>query len=267
MERFIRGFCNCLNRLKNKMRLTILGSGTAAPLLSRNCAGYLLEIGNKKLLLDSGVGTIRRMLELKIDLFSIGSIFYTHLHNDHINDLGAIIWSNNYGGARKKPLSLYGPEGFKKYFNVLLNKLLKPSKLNFKISIKELASSKIRISNAIIKTCPVSHSATTKSIAYRIERKNRIFAYTGDTGYCDEAAEIARNADVLMAECSVPDGKKAEGHLTPSMAGKIASRANAKTLVLTHFYPEVLKTNIKKCCSKEFNGKIILARDGMRISI
>lgn len=249
------------------MRLTILGSGTAAPSLSRSCAGYLLEIGNEKLLLDSGAGTIRRLLELKIDLFGIGSIFYTHLHNDHINDLGAIIWSNNYGGTRKMPLSLYGPKGFKKYFNVLLSQLLKPSKLNFKISIKELSSSKIRIGNAAIKTCPVRHSSTTKSIAYRIEHKNRVFAYTGDTGYCDESSEIARNADVLMTECSVPDGKKTEGHLTPPMAGKIASKANAKTLVLTHFYPEVLKTDIKKCCRKEFDGKIILAEDKMVIDI
>lgn len=249
------------------MKLTVLGSGTAAPSLSRSCAGYLLEIGNEKLLLDSGAGTIRRMLELDIDLFGIGHIFYTHMHNDHINDLGAIIWSSNYGGTRKKPLSLYGPEGFKKYFNVLLSKLLKPSKLNFKISIRELANSKIKIGNALIKTCPVSHSSTTKSIAYRIEHKKRVFVYTGDTGYCNEAAEIGKNADVLMAECSIPDGKKAEGHLTPSMAGKIASRANAKALVLTHFYPEVLKTNIKNACRKEFGGRIILASDKMKLSI
>ena len=43
------------------MKLTILGSGTAAPLLDRNCAGYLLEVAGKKLLLDSGAGTIRRL--------------------------------------------------------------------------------------------------------------------------------------------------------------------------------------------------------------
>lgn len=53
------------------MKITILGSGTAAPVLERNCAGYLLEIENKKLLLDSGPGTIRRLLEVKINLFEI----------------------------------------------------------------------------------------------------------------------------------------------------------------------------------------------------
>src|SRR3989339_758803 len=120
------------------MKLIILGSGTAVPLLERNCAGYLLEAGNRKILLDTGAGTIRRLLEVKADLFEIDNIFYTHLHNDHINDLGAIIWSNNYGGIRKKPLNLYGPLGFKKYFDTLVNKLLKPTKINYKINVKEM---------------------------------------------------------------------------------------------------------------------------------
>src|SRR3989338_1169365 len=113
------------------MKLTILGSGTAAPMLDRNNAGYLLEIDNEKLLFDSGAGTIRRLLELKVDLFDIDNIFYTHLHNDHINDLGAIIWSNNYGGIRKRALNIFGPRGFKKYCNILIKKLLKPTKINF----------------------------------------------------------------------------------------------------------------------------------------
>src|SRR3989344_3289145 len=139
------------------MRLTILGSGTAAPLLSRNCAGYLVESGKKKLLFDSGAGTIRRLLELKIDLFEIDHIFYTHLHNDHINDLGAIIWSNNYGGTRKRALNLYGPKGFKKYCNILIKKLLKPTKINFQLNIKELKKSSIEIKNIKIKTNPIVH--------------------------------------------------------------------------------------------------------------
>ena len=249
------------------MRLTILGSGTAAPLPDRNCAGYLLEVDNKKLLFDSGAGTIRRLLELKYDLFEIDDIFYTHLHNDHINDLGAIIWSSNYGGIRKKPLNLYGPFGFKEYFDILLNKLLKPTKLYFQINVKELKKSAIKIKNITIKTNGIKHSSTTKSIAYRIEHKNRALVYAGDAAYCNEAVEIAANADALLIECSFPDNKKMEGHLTPSLAGKIASKAKVKTLILTHFYPQALKADIKKQCRKEFKGKIILAKDMMSINI
>lgn len=247
------------------MRFTILGSGTAAPLLNRNCAGYLLEADKKKLLFDSGAGTIRRLLELKANLFEIEHIFYTHLHNDHINDLGAIIWSSNYGGTRKKHLNLYGPKGFKQYYKILLKKLLRIKKLNFNINVNELKNSEIKINNIIIKTRQIKHSSTTKSIAYRIEHKNKVLVYTGDTEYCDETTEISENAYVLVTECSFPNNKKSEGHLTPYLAGKLASKANVKHLVLTHFYPEVLKTSIKKDCSKEFKGKITLADDKMRL--
>ena len=102
------------------MKITILGSGTAAPRLNRNMSSYLFETGNKKILFDSGPGTIRQLLKLKISLLDIDNIFYTHFHNDHINDLPAIIWSNNYGYVRKKPLNLYGPKGFKKYYKILI---------------------------------------------------------------------------------------------------------------------------------------------------
>lgn len=247
------------------MKLTILGSGTAAPLLQRNCAGYLVEANNQKIMFDSGAGTIRRLLELNYNLFDIQHIFYTHLHNDHINDLGAIIWSNNYGGKRKKPLNLYGPKGFKKYFSILLDKLLKPSKLNFKLNVSELKKSTVKIRDATIKTFPIKHSDTTKSVAYGIEHKNKLLVYMGDTGYNAQAINAAKNADFLIIECSVP--KEVEGHLTPALAGRIAAKTNAKNLILTHFYPEVLKTNIKKQCAKEFKGNIILAKDKMRIKI
>ena len=247
------------------MKLTILGSGTAAPLLERSNAAYLLEIENKKLLFDSGAGTIRRLLELKINLFEIDHIFYTHLHNDHINDLGAIIWSNNYGGKRLRPLTLYGPKGLKEYCNILIKKLLKPAKLKFKLHITELKNSNLKIGNIGVKTQAIKHSPTTKSIAYRIGYKNKTFVYTGDTEYCNETIKIAKNAHFLMTECSFSD--KAEGHLTPKLAGKIASKANAKTLVLTHFYPEVLKADIKKICGKEFKGNIILAKDKLKVNL
>ena len=249
------------------MILTILGSGTPVPLLERSNAAYLLEINNKKLLFDSGAGTIRRLLELKINLIDINHIFYTHLHNDHINDLGAIIWSNNYGVIRDIPLNLYGPNGFKKYFKILLKKLLKPEKLYFDITIKELKNTIIKIGDITIKTYKTVHSSTTKSIIYRIEYKNKSFVYTGDTEYCNEAIEAARNADVLLAECTCIDNKKVEGHLTPSLAGKLAAKANAKLLILTHFSPAVLKAPIEQLSGNEFKGKIILARDKISIHI
>ncbi len=42
----------------------------------------------------------------------------------------------------------------------------------------------------------------------------------------------------LLLECSCPEGHKVAGHLTPSLAGRIARESGCKSLVLTHIYPE-----------------------------
>ena len=78
---------------------------------------------------------------------------------------------------------------------------------------------------------------------------------------------MSKNTDLLILECSFPDNEKVEGHLTSSLCGRIAAKANVKKLVLTHFYPECDKVDIKKQCSKEFDGKIILAKDFMKINV
>ena len=258
------------------MNLTILGSGTAAPRLDRNMAGYLLKIQNKKLLLDSGPGTIRQLLKLKINLLDIDDIFYSHLHNDHINDLPAIIWSNNYGTFRKKPLNIYGPEGFKEYFKNLM-KILKPAKLIYKINVKELKKESIikillnknekSIKENIIKikTRKVKHLG--ECIGYRIEHKNKIFVYSGDLGPCSSITGLAKNADLLVLECAFPDNMPFPHHLTPSQCGEIAAKAKTKKLVLTHLYPEADKVDVIKQCRKTFDGKIIKARDFLTIKV
>ena len=267
------------------MKIVILGSGTAAPRLERNMSGYLLEAGNKKILFDTGAGTIRQLLKLKANLIDINDIFYTHLHNDHINDLGAIIWSNNYGMGRKKALNVYGPKGFKEYFKILMEKILRPAKLNYGINVKEMwddsiikipinkkkysiinESNKIinNKNNLIIESIKSKH--TDASVSYRIEYNRKSIVYSGDTDYSNEIIKISKKADLLILECSHPDNMKAKGHLTPSLCGKIAAKANVKKLVLTHFYPEADKVDVKGQCAKGYKGKIILAKDFMKIS-
>jgi len=257
------------------MKLTVLGSGTAAPRLNRNMSGYLLKIQNKKLLFDSGPGTIRQLLELKVSLLDIDHIFYSHMHNDHISDLPAIIWCNNYGTFRKKPLNIYGPKGFKKYFKTLMTKILKPTKLIYRINIKELKDNsllkiplnkKTNKNNLInIKIKKVKHVG--ECIGYRIEHKNKVLVYSGDVTYCNSIIELANNADLLLLECAYPDTMPNSNHLTPSQSGEIAAKADAKKLILTHFYPEADKVDIVKQCRKRFNGKIIKAKDFLSFEI
>ena len=65
----------------------------------------------------------------------------------------------------------------------------------------------------------------------------------------------------------MPDDLKVDGHLTPSLAGDIATRANVKKLVLTHLYPECDTKDIEKECRRTYQGPLVLAEDLMRFNV
>ena len=91
--------------------------------------------------------------------------------------------------------------------------------------------------------------------------------YSGDTDYTENLIELAGDADLLICESAVPDDMRVNGHLTPSLAGEIATRAGVRKLVLTHFYPECDHADIKQECRKTYGGPLILAEDLMRIKV
>ena len=92
-------------------------------------------------------------------------------------------------------------------------------------------------------------------------------AISGDTDYCQTIIDLAFDVDLLVLECSFPDGKKVEGHLTPSLAGRIAAESHCKRLLLTHLYPVCDQFDIVGQCKKIFQGHVIMGEDLMRIKI
>jgi ribonuclease BN (tRNA processing enzyme) len=87
--------------------------------------------------------------------------------------------------------------------------------------------------------------------------------YSGDTDMCDSLERLARRTDLFVCESALPDDQKVPGHLTPSLAGKIASRAEAKRLVLTHLYPPSEGVDIVKQARSTYKGEIVMAEDLM----
>jgi ribonuclease BN (tRNA processing enzyme) len=72
---------------------------------------------------------------------------------------------------------------------------------------------------------------------------------------------------VLLAECSLPEERALAIHLTPSQAGALARDAEAKTLVLTHFYPLVEAAEPARAAAETYAGPVAAARDGDRFVI
>jgi ribonuclease Z len=78
-------------------------------------------------------------------------------------------------------------------------------------------------------------------------QKGRTFVYCTDTVYCDEAVELARDADVLVHEAtfSHQDATMAFDrlHSTSTMAAQVALGAGVKQLIMTHFSPRYAPGN------------------------
>ncbi len=72
-----------------------------------------------------------------------------------------------------------------------------------------------------------------------VPKAGQSMAFVMDTGMCDAAIALAREASVLVCESTyqASEQKEAESrrHLTAQQAATIAKDANAKMLVLTHF--------------------------------
>ena len=49
------------------MEVYIIGSGTGVPSLRRGSPGTVIKVGKSTVLLDSGSGTLRRLLDVGID--------------------------------------------------------------------------------------------------------------------------------------------------------------------------------------------------------
>lgn len=116
-----------------------------------------------------------------------------------------------------------------------------------------------------IRSAPVVHNP--ESLAFRVEYQGKSLVYSGDTDFSPALIELAREADLLVLECSAPEGAKVSGHLTPSLAGQIAGQARVKRLLLTHFYPPCDEADLISPCASYFAGEIILARDFLTIDL
>ncbi|MBU2498151.1 MAG: MBL fold metallo-hydrolase [Proteobacteria bacterium] len=254
------------------MNLIILGSGTGIPLSYRASPSLVLTTGSGAILFDMGPGTLRQLSRLGIGHQRIALIFITHFHPDHTADLIHFLFATKNPRVLEKrdPFLIVGPEGFSAFLENLQraygNWLNIPPDL---MTIDELDTQKPdrrSYHGFEVQSQPLKHTA--QSLAYRIwGPSGRSFVYSGDTGYCEEMIDLARDCDLLILEASFPEGEEVEGHLTPSLAGRIASLAKVSRLVLLHFYPEVLATDITRECRKTYSGELILGRDGLHLSV
>jgi ribonuclease BN (tRNA processing enzyme) len=129
-----------------------------------------------------------------------------------------------------------------------------------------------------------------RSYAYRFDTADRSVVFTGDTGPSDAIAQLAKGADLLISEVTNPvdeykeqaiktglwqqftSGEQKnlvrhhiEEHLLPEDLGKMAARANVKTVVMTHVQPSPNDDYSRYVdeVKKHYSGQVLVAKDLM----
>ena len=244
------------------MKLHVLGSGSCIVSQERCSSGYLVESENDLVMVDSGAGT-SDMLRRK------GVV------TDHISDLIPIIQDKVVRSFQKEEsgIGLYGPDKHKDYLKSRIFYEMKENSENFDSSfgfnleignIEKVSS----VSGFGIDSFPADHGPKGfKCVSLKISRKEKRIFFTGDTDYFEDLAENASGADLIVADCSKPDEKKVEGHMTPTECAKLAEEAGADVLLLSHLYPEAEDSNLIQPAEKVFKGEIEVADDLMTLEI
>jgi ribonuclease BN (tRNA processing enzyme) len=215
------------------LKLRILGSGGSAVSAKRACPSFLLE---ESILFDIGPGSLHNLRSSKIDPNRIRYLFISHAHADHVSDLIPFLWAVQIDG-RQAGLNLYGPPGFKATFHKLIEGTnTPPSFFTFPLSILELNFGE-KVDN--VSTCATVHSIPT--LAFRVDSDGRSFCYSADTAYSPAVVNLAKNVDMLLHEATFLEDQASIAdltrHSTARIAGRVASEARAKRLVLFHLPP------------------------------
>ncbi|SHJ45756.1 Ribonuclease BN, tRNA processing enzyme [Geosporobacter subterraneus DSM 17957] len=239
------------------MQLTILGNWGPYPNAGGACSGYLFEGEGIKILIDCGNGTLSRLQQRLTTLEELDLIILSHLHSDHISDamiLRYAVGINKMKGLFHKTIPLYAPatpeEDFQKlqYENAFV---LQPIDENLVIYEKGL------------KICFRKMDHPVEAYAVAIENDEKKFVFSADTRYCSQLVDFSKNADLLLCEAGVLERDKATTtpHLSALEAGQIATQAQVKKLVLTHFWPGYHLQEVLEEARNAYDGELILSEE------
>ena len=117
------------------MKLTFLGTSAGKPTKERNVSALALEFDqdNKWYLFDCGEATQRQIIQSRLSIGKLDTIFITHLHGDHYFGLPGLLATKKLDGALK-PLSVYGPKGIRTFLGCALD--VSEAHLGYALNIK-----------------------------------------------------------------------------------------------------------------------------------
>lgn len=272
--------------------LQVLGSGGPESGDKRASTAYLIWIdGKSRILIDFGGGASLRFEEAGAKIKDLDVILLTHLHADHTADLPALLKSSFFTKSSGS-LYLFGPHG--NYMmpdtQTFIDRLFKDNKgawqylgdhldgsarLQLKSkTIEKTLKPKVIYKQGEIRISTISvHHGPIPALAYRVDIGNKSITFSGDMNGAYQTLEtLARDTDILVMHNAIPKhakGVAAHLHMTPLTIGKIAKKANAKSVVLSHWMLRTLgkEKQTQHEIRKNYKRKVKYANDKDRYII
>jgi len=267
------------------MRITVLGASAVRPNAGGACAGYLLETGEGRYLIDCGAGVVGRLRE-HLSLADLDGVFLSHAHPDHCSDAvflrQALCYAPDNLRAPDHPLPIYASA------ETIDTLLALGTVFDFGRGASEGGHVQregchgYNFWQPTIDLRPIDPASTLNlpgldvtfavtehfipCLAMRFEDRDQVvFTYGADTGPCHAVTELARNAHLLLIEATLPSRVSYEdqtGHIAPAEIGLLARDAGVRRVLLTHYFDahdlSAMVADVAEICGCE----VSLAREG-----
>lgn len=249
------------------MKLRFLGTNGWYPTKTGNTICVAVETPKFVVIFDAGDGIHKLNQEEERPVY----LFLSHFHLDHTSGLHIL---NKF--KFKKTLTIFGQPGTKKFLKKFINPpyTVPLNELKFRVRFQDLEKGRYFPPETPF---PFECRFLLHSIpcfGYRIELDGKGITYCTDTGVCDNLIKLSRNADVLIAECSIPWASlvdKKWPHLYPEEAASLAKKAGVKRLFLVHFdasfYPSLKDRKETEKRARKIFPQTLAAFDDMEVEI
>ncbi|MBN9079282.1 MAG: MBL fold metallo-hydrolase [Rhizobiales bacterium 65-79] len=280
-------------------RLVLLGSkgGPAIRPGGPMPTSSLLEIGGRRIVVDCGLGVTKGLVDAGMPLKALDLVFITHLHSDHVLELGPLLHTAWTAGL-STPVKVFGPAGTEACWRGFCQAL----DFDIEIRIEDEGRPDIRAlvafdeftegpvmeeSGLAVSALRVDHPPVTECYALRFAHGGRRIVFSADTAYFPPLADFAHGADILVHEAMLEagvdrliertgNGERLKTHLMTAHtlatdAGRIAAAANVGRLVLHHLIPaddpEFGENHWREALRESWSGPLTIGRDGLSLTI
>jgi ribonuclease BN (tRNA processing enzyme) len=257
----------------------------------------LLEIGGRNIVVDCGLGVTRALTDADMSLKALDLIFITHLHSDHVLELGPLIHTAWTAGLAT-PVRVFGPVRTREYWRNFLRamafdidiRIIDEGRPDIRdlVSIAEFGEGTVLEEGGLVaKALRVDHPPVIDCFALRFDHGGRSVVFSADTAYFPPLAGFADGADILVHEAMLEEGldrlvaRTGNGarlkehlmasHALASDAGRIAAAANVDRLVLNHLIPAddpgVGEADWIEAVRKTWVGALTIGRDGLVVAV